>query len=83
LTQQLHRAVVSVAANIAEGAAKRTMAEYRMYLDHASGSLNDVEYYIHLSCRLGYIDNKIAQHLFALETEAARTLNGLITAIEK
>lgn len=59
------------------------MAEYRAYLDHASGLLNEVEYYIHLSCRLGYIDGKTAQHLFALEAEAARTLNGLITAIEK
>ena len=83
LTQQLHRAVISVAANIAEGAAKRTMAEYRAYLDNASGSLNEVEYYIHLSCRLGYIDDKTAQHLFALESETARTLNGLVNAIEK
>ena len=83
LTQQLHRAAVSVAANIPEGAAKRTTAEYRAYLDNASGSLNEVEYYIHLSCRLGYIDDKIAQHLFALESEAARTLNGLINAVDR
>jgi len=83
LTQQLHRAAISVAANIAEGAAKRTTAEYRAYLDNASGSLNEVEYYIHLSRRLGYIDEKIAQHLFALEAEAARTLNGLINAVDK
>jgi len=83
LTQQLHRAAISVAANIAEGSAKRTMAEYRAYLDNASGSLNEVEYYIHLSRRLEYIDDKTAQHLFALEGEAARTLNGLINAIDK
>ncbi len=83
LTQQLHRAAISVAANIAEGAAKRTTAEYRAYLDNASGSLNEVEYYIHLSCRLGYIDDGTVQHLFALEAEAARTLNGLINAIDK
>lgn len=83
LTQQLHRAAISAAANVAEGAAKRTTAEYRAYLDHASGSLNEVEYYIHLSQRLGYIDDKTAQHLFALEAEAARTLNGLINAVDK
>ena len=83
LTQQLHRAAVSVAANIAEGAAKHTIAEYRSYLDHALGSLNEVEYYIHLSQRLGYLDDKIAKHLFALQGEAARTLNGLINAIDR
>ncbi len=83
LTQQLHRAAISVAANIAEGAAKRTTAEYRAYLDNASGSLNEVEYYIHLSHRLGYIDDKVAQHLSALEAEAARTLNGLIKAVDQ
>ncbi len=59
LTQQLHRTAISVAANIAEGAAKRTTAEYRAYLDNASGSLNEVEYYIHLSRRLGTLTARL------------------------
>jgi len=83
LTQQMRRAAVSVAANIAEGSAKRTMAEFRTYLDHSIGSLNEVEYYIHLGQRLGYIDAMTAKKLFDLEAEAAKTLTGFIDSIER
>ena len=83
LTQQMRRAATSVAANIAEGSAKHTMAEFRSYLDHSIGSLNEVEYYIHLSHRLGYIDAVTAKRLFDLEAEAAKTLTGFIDSIDR
>jgi four helix bundle protein len=83
LTRQVQRAAVSVAANIAEGSVKRTMVEFRSYLDHSIGSLSEVEYYIHLSQRLGYIDAQTAKSLFDLEAEAAKTLNGFIDAIDR
>jgi four helix bundle protein len=59
------------------------MVEFRSYFDHSIGSLSEVEYYIHLSQRLGYIDAQTAKSLFDLEAEAAKILNGFIDAIDR
>ena len=54
LTAQLRRAVVSIPANIAEGAAKRGPREFRRYLDIAAGSHAEVEYLLQLATDLKY-----------------------------
>jgi four helix bundle protein len=57
LTKQMRNAAVSVAANIAEGYGRRTVRDLLHFLYQARGSLNEVEYFIHLSHRLGYLDD--------------------------
>ena len=78
LTSQLRRAVVSVPANIAEGAGRQTLKDFRQFLYIARGSLNEVEYYIHLAQRLGYLPNQQADRLEQERQEVGRVLNGLI-----
>jgi four helix bundle protein len=83
LTSQLRRAVVSVAANIAEGSGKQYLKEFRQFLYTARASLSEVEYYIHLSHRLGYLDRKKVAKLEEARQETAKILQGFINAIEK
>jgi four helix bundle protein len=83
LNSQMRRAAVSVAANIAEGSGKQYLTEFRQFLYTARASLAEVEYYIHLAARLGYLPTEEKTRLEASETETARTLQGFITSIEK
>ncbi len=78
LTQQVRRAAVSAAANIAEGYGRRTVRDLLHFLYQARGSLNEVEYYIHLSHRLSYLDDAERKQPAELQGEAARALHGLI-----
>ena len=58
LISQMQHSAVSVAANIAEGSGRRTLADYIRFLFIAKGSLTEVEYYIHLAQRLGYLSSE-------------------------
>jgi four helix bundle protein len=83
LTSQLRRAMVSVAANIAEGSGKQYLKEFRQFLYTARASLSEVEYYIHLSHRLGYLDGEKVAKLEEARQDAAKTLQGFINSIEE
>src|ERR1700743_2690015 len=43
LTNQLRRASVSVASNIAEGYGRSTRGEYLLFLGHARGSISELQ----------------------------------------
>lgn len=56
LTSQIRRAVVSIAANIAEGQARSSTKEFLQFLSIANGSLVEVEYYVQLARDLNFIN---------------------------
>lgn len=82
LTSQMRRAAVSVPANIAEGAARGHKKEYLQFLYVALSSLAEVAYYLHLSQRLGYLSEDAYRDCSKLQEEAAKTLQGLIHALQ-
>lgn len=74
LTNQIRRASVSVASNVAEGY-NRTQAELSHYLTIARGSLAELETQLEISQRIGYLSSK--DHTDLLEETGAlgRQLN--------
>jgi four helix bundle protein len=58
LTSQTRRAALSVPTNIAEGAAKRGISEFRRYLDISLGSLSELSYLLRFSRDRGILDDE-------------------------
>lgn len=78
LSQQMRRAAVSIAANIAEGFAKRTRPDKARFLNIAEGSLEETRYYLLLARDLGY--GETSELMNSLE-EVSRLLNAYLRAI--
>jgi len=56
LTSQVRRASISVPSNIAEGAAGRSITQFRNFLSIAMGSLNEISTQLEIAYRLGYLE---------------------------
>ncbi len=82
LTSQLRRAAYSVPANIVEGAARSSKKDYLHFLHIARASLAETHYFLHLSHRLGYLNESRHKLLTEQAETAARVLAGLIRAVE-
>lgn len=77
LVSQIRRATVSVASNIAEGAARRSTGEFIQFVGMARGSLAEAETQLLLAQRLGYLPQSDAQALLAASSEISRMLVAL------
>ena len=77
MTNQLRRAVVSVAANIAEGAERQGTKEFLQFLSVASGSLAEVETFLILATRLKMVENQETEPILEYAAIVGRMLNGL------
>jgi four helix bundle protein len=78
LAGQMRRAAVSVASNIAEGAARRTQKEYAQFLYTARGSTSELDTQLEIARRLGYLKAESFQTLTGMLDEIGRMLAGLI-----
>ena len=83
LTSQLRRAAVSISANIAEGAARKSAREFAYFISNSQGSTSEVETELLIANRLGYVDKETYQSLLASLDEIGRMLTGLRRYVEK
>jgi four helix bundle protein len=77
LTQQIQRAAVSVAANIAEGHGRTTKGDYGHFVSIARGSLKELETLFEIALHLGYVAAGKHQNLLERCDEISRMLTVL------
>lgn len=77
LCSQLRRAAVSIASNLAEGAARNSQREFAYFISTARGSLAEVETQIELAVFLQYIPEEAAKSVLACIADLGRLLTGL------
>lgn len=79
LGDQIRRAVVSIASNIAEGFGRDSSADFIHFLHIARGSLYETRTQLELAQRLGYflVDDSVSERFETI----ARLINGLIRSL--
>lgn len=83
LTNQIRRAAISIALNIAEGQGRQYKKEFLQFIYNAKGSLLETVTCIKIANRLGYITNKEREELLQQTHIILRQLNGLIAYLKK
>ena|SRR5688572_28305292 len=81
LSSQVKRAVVSVAANIAEGQGRNGRREFVHHLGIARGSLCEVETLLIAGTRQRFHTENDLEQLLALCSEVGKLLNGLMRSL--
>jgi four helix bundle protein len=83
LTNQLRRAAVSVASNIAEGYGRSSKGEYIQFLGHARGSNYEVETQITIARELGFGSKQSLERAEKLSIEVSRMLGTMTMSLRK
>ncbi|MDQ6602801.1 MAG: four helix bundle protein [Chloroflexota bacterium] len=83
LTSQVHRAAVSVAANIAEGQGRGSDKEFLRFLAIAHGSLREAETHLLIGLRLRYYDESVCTPAMEQAAEVGRLIQGLARKIRQ
>ena len=82
LTNQLRRAAISIASNIAEGHARQT-GYFVNHLNMAVGSQAEIQTQLELAYRLKFVERSRVEPVLADGAEVAKMLHGLISSIER
>lgn len=74
---QIRRAAVSIPANIAEGAARKSDKEFLQFLSIAQGSASEVETEILIAYRLGFLKKENYEGLYRSLNDIGQMITGL------
>jgi four helix bundle protein len=83
LTNQLRRASVSVASNIADGYGRSTKGEYLLFLGHARGSNFEVQTQLVISAALDFGLERQRNDAESLSGEVSKMLVAMMTKLQK
>lgn len=83
LVNQLRRASVSIAVNIAEGAGRSTEKDFKHFLTMSLGSSFELEALLEISNKLGFLSNDISKKVLDQLEVIQKQLNAFITKLKK
>ena len=81
LTNQVRRAAVSIASNIAEGQGRRTNPDFARFLRMANGSRQEVETQLLIAARLKMLDEVAVIAIHDQLIEIGRMISGLLSRL--
>jgi four helix bundle protein len=82
LTNQLRRAAVSVASNLAEGYGRSTKGEYHVFLGHARGSNFEIQTQLVISKGLGFGLPEHRQAAEGLSSEVSKMIVAMMKTLK-
>jgi len=83
MTSQVRRAAVSIPANIAEGSCRKSDPVFRNHISIALGSHAELETYLEIAKRLGYISDTQYVAVGELCARVGQLLNGLHRSLKR
>ena len=83
LTNQVRRAAVSIASNIAEGASRESEVDFARFLEISLGSAFEVETQTLIANQLGYVTAENYEPLLNQLTILQKQINSLISKIRQ
>lgn len=83
MRDQVRRAVISIASNIAEGFERGGRQEFIQFLSIAKGSCGEVRSQLHLAQDQGYVETQEANQLRNLACSSSRLIAGLMTYLRR
>ena len=81
LSAQMRRSAVSIASNIAEGAARQTSKEFSQFLHVAAGSTSELDTQIEIARGVGIGEGPDLQRLQNTAARVSMMLQGLIKSV--
>ena len=82
LSSQLKRAAISIPSNIAEGAGRRSEAEFRQFINISNGSSYEVETQLILANQLGFTNEADTEQLLKKIEEIQKMNYALINKLK-
>ena len=82
LSSQMRRSAYSIPTNIAEGAGRKSNADFANFLHIALGSANEIDYQLLLAKDLGYLDEEKYQNFDKMINEIKAMLISFINVVK-
>ncbi len=83
MVSQMRRSAVSIASNVAEGAARQSSKEFTQFLHFALGSASELDTQLEIAIRVDLAKPGVLEKLQASTTRIGQMLRGLARSVRK